>query len=74
MSKVQLATKIDPGIKKALESVCQTRGLKMNRFIEEALLDKLEEMEDSLDIHKLRKEHFTPLNQVIKELKKSGKL
>lgn len=74
MSQVQLATKIHKEIKRALVDVCEERGLKINRFIEEAILDKLEEWEDINDIKKLRKESFRPFSQVIQELKTSGKL
>ena len=45
MGQVQLAKRIDARVKDAVEKLCDARGLKMNRFIEEALLDKLEELE-----------------------------
>ncbi len=70
----QLATKIDEGVKKAVEQVCKTRGLKMGRFIEDALLDKLEELEDQEDLKLLRREPARPLADVLKGLKTSGKL
>ncbi|MBI1860042.1 MAG: hypothetical protein HYR96_03875 [Deltaproteobacteria bacterium] len=66
---VQLATKIDEKVKKTLELVCESRGLKMNRFIEEAIVDKLEELEDIEDLRKLRKETFRPLKEILKSLK-----
>ena len=53
MAQVQLATRIDARVKKAIEMLCETRGLKMNRFIEEALIDKLEELEDVEDLKTL---------------------
>ena len=74
MSEKQLATKIDERVKKAMEQICQQRGLKMNRFIEDAIVDKLEELEDIEDLKRLRKESFRPLNDVLFELKKHGKL
>jgi predicted HicB family RNase H-like nuclease len=44
MAQAQLATRIDERVKKAIEKVCRARGEKMNHFIQEALLDKLEEL------------------------------
>lgn len=74
MGAKQLATKIDEDIKDALDSFCEERGLKINRFLEDAILDKLEEYEDISDLKKLRNESFRPLDQILKELKSSGKL
>jgi len=66
---VQLATKINEKVKKTLELVCESRGLKMNRFIEEAIIDKLEELEDSEELKALRKEKTKPLKEILKNLK-----
>lgn len=74
MKQVQLATRINERVKKAVEQVCQTRGLKMNRFIEEALIDKLEELEDIEDLKKIRCEPTKPLSELLRDLKLDGKL
>ncbi len=74
MAAKQLATKIDENIKDALDSFCKERGLKINRFLEDAILDKLEEYEDVSDLRKLKSETFRPFEDVIKELKANGKL
>ncbi|MBI4211317.1 MAG: hypothetical protein HY540_01640 [Deltaproteobacteria bacterium] len=74
MGQTQLATKIDADIKRTLELVCEERGYKMNRFIEEALLDKFEELEDIEDLKKHRREPSRPLSDVMKDLKAHGKL
>lgn len=74
MKSKQLATKIDSSVKDALDSICEERGIKMNRFIEDAILDKLEEMEDIEDLRKLRQETFRPLSEIMNELKKNGKI
>jgi len=74
MGAKQLATKIDEKIKDALDSFCEERGLKINRFIEDAILDKIEEFEDISDLRKLRSETFRPFEDVLKDLKKSGKI
>jgi hypothetical protein len=74
MGAKQLATKIDEDIKDALDAFCEDRGLKINRFIEDAILDKLEEYEDVSDLKKLRNESFRSFDDVLKDLKKSGKI
>ncbi len=74
MGLKQLATKIDAQIKDALDSFCEERGYKINRFIEDAILDKLEESEDISELKKIRSESFIPFNELLAELKSSGKL
>lgn len=74
MAAKQLATKIDETIKDALDLFCEDRGLKINRFLEDAILDKIEEYEDVSDIRKLKKEKSRDFQEVLKELKVSGKL
>ena len=74
MKTKQLATKIDGAVKDALEAVCEERGIKMNRFIEDAILDKLEELEDVGDLKRLRRESYRPFSAVMEELKKNGKI
>ncbi|MCB9091309.1 MAG: hypothetical protein H6621_10285 [Halobacteriovoraceae bacterium] len=74
MGAKQLATKIDARVKDALDDFCEERGYKINRFVEDAILDKLEEFEDISDLRKLRNESFRDFSEVLSELKKSGKL
>ena len=74
MGRVQLATRIDARVKSAIERLCDARGLKMNRFIEEALIDKLEELEDVEDLKTLLCEPTRPLSEILKDLKLDGKL
>lgn len=72
--QVQLAARIDHRLKTALEEVCKARGFKMNRFVAEALIDKLEELEDSEDIKRLRFEPTRPLADVIRSLGLDGEV
>ncbi len=74
MPQIQLATRIDSEVKKAVETLCESRGLKMNRFIEDALIDKLEELEDIEDLTRIRFEPTRPLAEVIKSLRLNGKI
>ena len=72
--QAQLATRIESKIKRAVKRVCQSQGLKMNQFIEDALVDKLEELEDIKDLKKIQGEPRKSFNEVLKDLKLSGKL
>ncbi len=74
MSETQLATTIDKSVKRAVVQVCKERGLKMNRFIEDALLDKLENLGDLEDLKVVRREKSRPLEAVLKDLKAHGKI
>ena len=74
MAQVQLATRIDARVKEAVEEVCRSRGLTLTRFIEDALLDKLEELDDIEDLRKIRFEPTRPLSEVLEDLKRDGKL
>ena len=74
MNTSQLATKIDARVKKGVELVCKERGIKMNRFIEDALLDKLEEMGDIEELYALRREPSRPLSDILSDLKAHGKI
>ena len=68
MALVQLATRVDSRLKRAVEEVCEARGLKMNRFIQDALLDKLEELEDVEDLKAIRFEPTRPWSEVVRDL------
>ena len=74
MGQSQLATKIDQDVKQTVEGVCREKGWKMNRFIEDALIDKLEELDDLVDLKALRRELTKPFGEVLKNLKARGKL
>lgn len=74
MTQIQLATRINAEVKKAVEELCELRGLKMNRFIEDALIDKLEELEDIEDLSRIRFESTRSLKDVINDLKLNGKI
>jgi len=74
MPQVQLAIRLDARVKRAVDAVCRMRGLKVNRFVMDALLDKLEELEDIEDLKRLRHEPTRPLLDVIRDLGLDGKL
>ena len=72
MSTVQISARIDVRLKKALDEMCRSRGMVMNHFIQEALLDRLEELDDVEDLKGIRHEPTRPLFDVLSELKLDG--
>jgi predicted DNA-binding protein len=72
MPTVQISARIDARLKKVLDQVCRSRGIVMNHFIQEALLDRLEELEDVEDLKALRHEPTRSLADVLAELKRDG--
>jgi len=74
MATVQITARIDERLKKALEEYCRSRGIVMNHFIQEAILDRLEELEDTEDLSKIRHEPTRPLSELLRELKLDGTL
>lgn len=74
MDTVQISARIDKPLKRAVEEYCRSRGMVMNHFIQEALLDRLQELEDAEDLKRLRHEPTRPLDEVLRELKLDGAL
>ena len=74
MAQAQLATRIDIRVKRAIVKTCEARGLKIGRFVENALIDKLDELADIEDIKKIRRERTRPLADIIRELGLDGKI
>ncbi len=69
MTTVQINARIEAQLKKALDEFCRSRGIVMNHFIQEAILDRLEEFEDTEDLKAIRHEPTRPLSEVLAELK-----
>ena len=74
METVQINARIDPVLKRAVESYCRSNGIVMNHFIQEALIDRLEELEDIDDLKRIRHEPTRPLTEVLAELGLDGDL
>lgn len=72
--QTQLATRIDTRLKKTIDALCKERGVKIGKFVEDALYEKLEEMEDIAELSSLRREPSRALDDVLKDLKAHGKL
>ena len=74
MGTVQMNARIDERLKKALDEYCRSRGIVMNHFIQEAILDRLEELEDVEDLKAIRHEPTRPLAEALAELSVDGEL
>lgn len=74
MESVQISARIDSVLKRAVESYCRSNGIVMNHFIQEALIDRLEELEDIDELKRIRHEPTRPLADVLAELGLDGDL
>jgi uncharacterized protein (DUF1778 family) len=74
MPLAQVAVRVDGRLKRAVDAACRARGMKLTHFVQEALLDKLEEMVDAEEIPRLRREPTRPLRALIRELGLDGDL
>ena len=74
MAVVQISARVDQTLKTAVERYCKSHGIVINHFIQEALFDRLEELEDVEDLKQIRHEPTRPLAAVLKELKLNGDL
>ena len=74
MATVQISARINSRLKRVLDDVCRSRCIVMNHFIQEAIVDRLEEFEDVEDLKAIRHEPTRPLREVLAELKLDGAL
>ena len=72
MANVQISARIDPALKRAVDAYCRAHGVVVNHFIQQALLDRLEELADIEDLKKLRHEPTRPFAEVLAELDLDG--
>ncbi len=69
MATKQITTRLDQAIAEALKKYCKSKGFIINRFVQDCIIEKLEEVADIADIPKLRKEPTRPFSEVLSELK-----
>jgi uncharacterized protein (DUF1778 family) len=74
MPDTQISVRVPPRLKRAVDQACRSRGVSQTRFVQDALLDKLEEIADVEDLPKLRREATRPLRDVIRDLGLDGEL
>lgn len=68
MPTTQLNASIDVRLKAAINEYCRQHGELINHFVQEALFDRLEELQDIDDLKQIRHEPTRSLSEVIKEL------
>lgn len=69
MEQAVLTARVSKKVKALADKWCKSQGLVLARFIEDAIVDKLEESHDILELEKLRREPTRPFTDVMKELK-----
>ena len=76
MQLEQIATNIDKKVKKRLEDFCRQMGYRMNKFIEDAIVARIEdEMECRALTDAIRNaSEFETLQELKKRLKKAGRI
>jgi len=74
MAKVQINVRVDAALKAAIDRYCRSQGVIVGHFIQEALLDRLEELEDIDDLKRIRHEPTRPLADVLRDLGRDGGL
>ena len=68
MPTVQVSVRIDRASRDALDRYCETHDVDMNHFIQEAIVDRLEELEDLENLKSIGCESTRPLEDVLAEL------
>ncbi|MCY3814524.1 MAG: DUF6290 family protein [Gammaproteobacteria bacterium] len=69
MATVQISAFVDQNLLAAVERYCKSHDMVINQFVQEALFDRLEELEDVEHLDQIRHEPTRPLDEVRKELK-----
>ena len=71
-----LSTRVRMDVKKALVDLCRRRGLKVTAVVEQALREKLEDLEDSLELDDAIRtaEEMIPYRKARRALKRDGVL
>ena len=64
----RIAVRVDGRLKSAVAAACRARGVSLTSFVQDALLDKLEELADAADVPKLRREPTRALRDLIREI------
>ena len=69
MEKVEISVRVNAAVRNAVEGYCRLRGVAMNHFVQEALLDRLEEIQDIEDLKTMPHEPTRPLADSLREIR-----
>ena len=72
MATVQISAMVDETLKTAMERYCRSHGIATNHFIQAALLDRLEELQDIEHLRQVRLEPTRPMSGVLQDLELDG--
>ncbi len=72
-SQTTLSTVIDSAIKKAATKHCNQRGIKLQYFVEQAIVEQLEDEIDIAAYHQRKDEETVPLEQLLNSRKSRKK-
>ena len=67
MRTAQVSARIDASVMRAMQDYCRSNGIVMKHFIQEAILDRLDELADIEEIERLRLEPTRPFSEVLAE-------
>ena len=68
MATVLIGATIKETLKTAIERYCKSHGIVVDHFIQEALFDRLEELQDIEDLEQVRHELTRPLAEVLQDI------
>lgn len=68
MPTTQINVRVERALKRAIDEHCRAHGIAVNHFVREALIDRLEELDDIEELKKIRHEPTRPLSEVLAEL------
>ena len=69
MKNTQIVARIQEPVRKAMAHYCKESGTKIARFIELAIIEKLESLEDVRDIRKAKNDSVRSFESFVRELK-----
>jgi hypothetical protein len=72
LATVQINARIDEDLKKAIEEYCRSRGIVVNQFIQEALVDRPRRAGGHRRPQRFRHEPTRRLSEVLRELELDG--
>lgn len=72
MATVRISAMVDETLKTVVERYCRAHGVAMDHFVQEALLDRLEQLEHIEDLKQVRREPTRPISEVLKDLELDG--
>ena len=72
MGTVWISARIDAALGRAVENRCRSNGVATSHFVREALIDRLEALEDT-DVERIRHEPTRPLADVLADLELGGR-